>query len=79
MIVEILIKASWFYTCKNEKTKMNWFLYEYACKLYEHIAECRKKTVTKWKAQRCEEHIAEFCAYFAKRMSRKCQIAADRG
>jgi len=62
------IKASWFYTSEDEKTKMNWFLYEYACKLYDHIGESRKKTVKGWKAQRGDGQIAEFCAYFAKRM-----------
>jgi hypothetical protein len=82
MIVETLIKASWFYTCENEKNKMNWLLYEYACKLYEHIDECQNKTIAKWRAQRSNERIAEFCAYFAKRMrqnihSRDADVSPD--
>ena len=70
MSAEPPIKASWFYVSADEKTKMNWFLFEYACKLYDHIGESRKKTVMKWKARRSDECIAEFCAYFAKRMRR---------
>ena len=70
MKVEKFISASWFYTDSREKTKLNWFLYEYACKLFEHIGESRKKTVREWKARRGDERIAEFCAYFAKRMRR---------
>lgn len=68
MSAETPIKASWFCMCGNEKTKMNWFLFEYACKVYDHIGESRKKTVRKWKARWSDERIAEFCAYFAKRM-----------
>ena len=70
MKVESLISASWFYTSDSQKIKANWFLYEYACKMYEHIEAYKKKGLAKWKAQRSDENIAEFCAYFAKRMRR---------
>jgi uncharacterized Fe-S radical SAM superfamily protein PflX len=68
MSAESPVQASWFYIDSNEKVKLNWFLYEYACSLYVHINRSRKKALAKWKAQRDEEQIAEFCAYFSKRM-----------
>ena len=67
MKVESLIQASWFYTDETGKTKLNWFLYEYACKLFEHIDESQRKALGKWKARRSDGQIAEFCAYFSKR------------
>jgi len=75
MSAEPPIKASWFYVHGNEKTKMNWFLFEYAFKLYDHIEESRNKTVKKWKARWGDERIAEFCAYFAKRMRQNIRSA----
>ena len=68
MKVDSLIPASWFYSGEAEKLKINWFLYEYACKLFEYIEGSRKKALTKWKARRADAQLAEFCAYFAKRM-----------
>jgi hypothetical protein len=68
MKVDTLIKASWFYIDESEKTKENWFLYESACKFYEFIESSKTETLRKWKAQRSDKQIAEFCAYFAKRM-----------
>jgi uncharacterized Fe-S radical SAM superfamily protein PflX len=62
------VQASWFYMDESEKIKFNWFLYEYACTLFDHIKHSKKKVLTSWKAQRTEEQIAEFCAYFSKRM-----------
>lgn len=62
------IPASWFYVDDSEKTKLNWFAYEFACVLHENIIRSRKKPVIKWKARRSEEQAAEFCAYFSKRM-----------
>jgi len=66
----LTVKSFWFYGAYNEKTKLNWFLYEYACSLYEHIQDSRKKALVKWKARRSDVQIAEFCAYFSKRMRR---------
>jgi hypothetical protein len=68
MSIESPVQASWFYIDESEKVKMNWFLFEYACELFVKIKGSRKKALTKWKAQRSEEQIAEFCAYFSKRM-----------
>jgi hypothetical protein len=68
MKVESLIPASWFYIDDSEKTKENWFLYESACKFYEFIDSSQSEALLKWKAKRSDEQVAEFCAYFAKRM-----------
>ena len=68
MKLESLIPASWFYMDESGKNKFNWFLYEFACYLFEHIESCKGEALAKWKAQRSEGQIAEFCAYFSKRM-----------
>ena len=68
MSTEHLIKAAWFYRNEAEKCNRNWFLFEYACKLFGYINESRDKTVAKWRSKRNDERLAEFCAYFAKRM-----------
>jgi len=62
------IKAEWFSMPYNDKRKMSWFHYEYACRIYDHIANSSKKIIRRWSKQRNEEQIAEFCAYFSKRM-----------
>jgi hypothetical protein len=69
MKAESLIPESWFYLDDSEKIKLNWFLYEYALVLFEHIKENRKKALTKWKLRQSDEQIAEFSAYYAKRMA----------
>jgi uncharacterized Fe-S radical SAM superfamily protein PflX len=68
MGMESPVQASWFYMDESEKIKFNWFLFEYACNLYDEIMRSRKGALRKWKAQRSEGQIAEFCAYFSKRM-----------
>ncbi len=60
------IKASWFYVFASEKIKFNWFCYEYSCTFYDHIRKSEK--LKKWRSGRSDLQIAEFCAYFAKRM-----------
>lgn len=75
MRIDSLIPASWFYMDESEKTKFNWFIYEFALSLFEHIESSRDRTLGKWKARRSEVQIAEFCAYFSKRMK---QSVLDR-
>ena len=65
---ELQVKSFWFYRSESGKSKFNWFCYEYACSLFEHIKDSRKKALVKWRSQRSDEQIAEFCAYFSKRM-----------
>lgn len=61
-----IIKASWFYTLKNEKNKFNWFCYGYAMNLYDCIKESGR--LKKWASGMTDLEVASFCAYFAKRM-----------
>ncbi|HOJ12713.1 MAG TPA: hypothetical protein PK733_19280 [Clostridiales bacterium] len=66
MKIDPPIKAKWFYMFASEKIKFNWFCYEYACMLYDHIRKSER--LKKWKSERSDLQVAEFCAYFAKRM-----------
>ena len=67
---EKLILASWFYKEDGEKIKLNWFLYEFACGFFDLLREDRTKRIADWKAKLTDEQLAEFCAYYAKRMKR---------
>ena len=77
MKAESLIPASWFYLDEDEKIKLNWFIYEYALMLYDHINGSRKKTLSKWKSRQSEREIAEFCAYYAKRMKQSVRAVRE--
>ena len=77
MKAESLIPASWFYLDDDEKIKLNWFLYEYALMLFDHIMGNRKKAVAKWKSRQSEAQIAEFCAYYAKRMKQSVRALRE--
>jgi hypothetical protein len=63
------IQPSWFFRDKSEKTKFNWFLYELAVEIHMHIMQTKLKTVIKWKQRFGTKWVAEFSAYYAKRMS----------
>ena len=65
---EKLIPASWFYVDERDKNKLNWLLYEYSLIIFDQVMSTRKNVITKWKARQDEARIAEFCAYYAKRM-----------
>ena len=63
-----VIQTSWFYTYEFEKTKFNWFCFEYALKLYDCVKGSKK--LKKWTDEMTDIEIASFCAYFAKRMKK---------
>jgi len=65
-----------FYKDKGDKTKQNWFLYEYSNMLYSKIEESR--ALAAYRKKRGEEDIAAFCVYFSKRM-RQSIANADAG
>ena len=52
----------------DDKSKMSWFHYVYACRLYSRIVGSRNKIVRSWGLRLSKEQTAEFCAYFSKRM-----------
>jgi len=73
MEAQSLIQASWFYLAENEKCKLNWFLYKFAIKLFDYLKANSNKTVMKFVSQQSDEELAEYCAYFAKRMRNNTQ------
>jgi len=62
------IQSSWFYMYDIEKCKFNWFLYEYACTLYDHIKRSGNETLSRWRSKRTNKQLAWYCGYFSKRM-----------
>ena len=73
MNFELPVKASWFYTLNSEKIKFNWFCYEFACVFFEHLRGNKDRKLRKWLHARTEEQVAEFCAYFAKRLKKSAE------
>jgi uncharacterized Fe-S radical SAM superfamily protein PflX len=67
-----IIKSSWF-CVYDDRIKFNWFSYEYALKLYDYVKE--SKRLKKWGSVKTDIEIANYCAYFAKRMK---QAVADK-
>jgi len=68
MTTESLIKSSWFYRDHTQKTMFNWALYELALKIYDHIQDSKLKPLQRWKSRHSKKQLAEFSAYYAKRM-----------
>jgi len=62
------LKMEWFLEGANAKIKLNWFLYEVAMEYYAHIMRC--KALGRYRKQNSEEEIAQYCAYYAKRMKK---------
>ena len=67
-IGECPVKPEWFSKPYDEKIRMSWFHYEYACRLYDQIESSQNNTVRRWSKRHGNEQIAEFSAYFSKRM-----------
>jgi hypothetical protein len=66
MDTQTTIRPEWFYRFNAEKIKLNWFLYEVALEYQSHIK--KNKALTKFREELGEKAVADFCAYFAKRM-----------
>ena len=60
------IQMEWFYYLEGEKTKLNWFLLEFALSYYEHIRD--NSELTSYREQYDEQQVAQFCAYYARRL-----------
>ena len=62
------VAASHFYKDDGDKILINWFLYEYANKLFLKIGE--SPNLAAYRKRRDEENIVAFCVYFSKRLRR---------
>jgi len=60
------IKKEWFYSLEGEKTNLNWFLFESAMEIYDHIR--RTPGLADYRKQYNEQQIAQFCTYYARRV-----------
>jgi hypothetical protein len=58
-----------FYSTEDEKTKLNWFLFEYAAELESKIKTPLRKRLKKKKVD--SQKIAEFCVFYSKSMKQK--------
>jgi len=65
---EYPVKSKWFTQPYENKRKIEWFHYELACRLYKEIESSGIKIVRNWRKRYSEDQIAEFCAYYSKRM-----------
>jgi uncharacterized Fe-S radical SAM superfamily protein PflX len=61
-----MIKPTSFYSSKSEKTKLNWFCYEFAMGVYDDIKEDMGKRLKRHKIS--DEVLAEFSIYISKEM-----------
>ena len=59
------IQMEWFYYLYGEKTKLNWFLMEFALEYYDHIMDSPK--LKDYRIQYNKEQIAQYCTYFTRR------------
>jgi hypothetical protein len=62
------IKAEWFYDCEEDKTKLNWFLYEVA--LEYHLFIRKADGLKAYRKSQGDRNVARFCTYYAKRMEK---------
>lgn len=60
------IQMEWFYYLEGEKTKLNWFLLEFALGYYESIRD--SESLAFYRKRYDEEQIAQFCTYYARRL-----------
>jgi hypothetical protein len=60
------VKAENFYKDAGDKTKLNWFLYEYSNIFFSKIAESPK--LAQYRKKHNEESISAFCVYYSKRL-----------
>jgi len=66
----------WFYHLYGNKTKLNWFLYEFALEYYDHIMD--NPELQEYRKQYSKEQIAQYCTYFSRRLKESI-LKAVRG
>ena len=60
------VAADNFYKDNGDKTKQNWFLYEFSNILYSKIEQSTK--LADYRKKHSQKDISEFCVYFSKRL-----------
>jgi hypothetical protein len=60
------IQMEWFLNLEGYKTKLNWYLLEFALEYYDFI--CKSPVLGYYREQYNEEQIAQYCAYYARRL-----------
>jgi len=70
------IQMEWFRNLEGHKTKLNWYLLELALEYYDFIR--RSAELDEYRERYGEQHIAQYCTYYARRM-KKSLLNALRG
>ena len=60
------IRVEWFYHIEGNKSKLSWFLFEFALGYYEAINSSPE--LEDYRRQYGERDIAQYCSYFARRI-----------
>jgi len=60
------VKPTSFYSKESEKTKLNWFSYELACRIHDDVKRSLGKTLEKYKID--EREIVGFSIHISKGM-----------
>lgn len=60
------IKKTSFAKQAKDKTKLNWFLYTFACRLYNELSN--GSDLEWYRDQHDQDEVARFCTYFVGRM-----------
>jgi hypothetical protein len=66
------IKKDFFYRNKREKTKLNWFCYEYAFGIYDKIRNAAQ--LKDYRNKYNQEQIVDFCVYYSKKMKESIDL-----
>ena len=67
------VAAKNFYKDNGDKTKQNWFLYEYSNILFSKIEE--RPDLASYRRTHSQKEISTFCVYFSKRLRRSINNA----
>jgi len=60
------IRVEWFYYIEGNKSKLNWFLHEFALGYYDAIISSPE--LADYRSRYGEQQIAQYCSYFARRL-----------
>lgn len=61
-----VISPADFFSDESEKTKLNWFCFEFAAEIQSHVGKSLKKKLQK--AGVSDEELADFCIFYSKGM-----------